>query len=85
MLRLGAPPALVAVRGGQAAGGLVVDLMGKTQAKLPPDKIIQTYIDAGGKPNKTTFKALDDACGDATAELWLMGASTLARFGKVPG
>jgi hypothetical protein len=80
VVKLGKPAKLSTVTGGQAAGQLVVDLMRNAQKKLPPKKIIDAYIDAGGKKNNTTYKALYDACGKLTAELWLMGASTLAAL-----
>ncbi len=58
----------------------MTDLMRNAQEKLPPKKIIDKYIAKGGKANNTTYKALYDAYGDATAELWLMGSSTLAAL-----
>jgi len=50
-------------------------------AKDPKEKDAGKDKDAkGGKPNNTTYKALYDAYGNATAELWLMGSSTLAAL-----
>jgi hypothetical protein len=80
VVKLGKPAKLATVTGGQAAGQLMVDLMRNTQKKLPPKKIIDTYIASGGKKNNTTYKALYDAYGKVTAELWLMGSSTLAAL-----
>jgi hypothetical protein len=80
VLKLSPGTQLSKVTGGQEAGQLVVQLMRNSQAKLPPDTIIQAYIDAGGKKNSATYKALFDSCGEQTGELWLMGAATLASL-----
>ena len=42
------------VTGGRETGQLVVQLMRDSQDRLPPDIIIQTYIDVGGKKNSAT-------------------------------
>ncbi|HZQ44647.1 MAG TPA: hypothetical protein VFA99_15445 [Acidobacteriaceae bacterium] len=77
---LGTPTQEATVHGGQAAGAMIVELMRQTQLALPPDKIIEAYIKAGGKPNLKTFMALFSTCGNETAKLWLMGASRLATL-----
>jgi hypothetical protein len=77
---LGDPAALPLIEGGANAGLCVVDLMRKSQQELPPNKIIETYIKAGGKKNNTTYAALFKACGDETAQLWLNGAAVLASL-----
>ena len=67
-------------QGKKEAAELIAKLMRDSQANLAPKKIIDTYIKSGGKKNNKTYKALFDAYGTKTAELWLMGASTLAAL-----
>jgi hypothetical protein len=77
---LGDPAELHLMEGGANAGLRVVELMRQSQALIPPRKIIDTYIKAGGKKNNTTYAALYKACGDDTAQLWLNGAAVLASL-----
>lgn len=71
-------PAKSHAKSGQDAALMTLELMARAQAKIPPQELVEFYIDAGGKKSVAVADALWDEYGEATAELMADGAHTLA-------
>jgi hypothetical protein len=72
------PEPLAAIEDGKGAAEATVELMDRAAARLPPTKLIETYVSAGGKPNNATIEALWHDWGDATIKTMADGARVLA-------
>jgi hypothetical protein len=66
------------VASGRDAAIATVNLMARTARRIPPLQLIQTFIDAGGKPNNTSTAAMWKAWGDLTIDVIADGARVLA-------
>jgi hypothetical protein len=66
------------IEDGKGAAKAVVHLMDRAAKRIPPKDLIQTYIDAGGKPNNASFDAMWNEWGDATIDTFADGARVLA-------
>jgi hypothetical protein len=68
------------VKTGQEAALLILQLMSRAQQRIPPDVLVEFFVDAGGKKTVAMADALWDEFGGATAELMAHGAHTLAAI-----
>lgn len=68
------------VDNGHEVAVAVVQLMDRTAKRLPPEKIIKTFLDAGGKKVVATYQALWDEFGDKTIETMVDGSQVLAMI-----
>ncbi len=66
------------VRTGNDAAIATVLLMDRAASRIPPIKLIQTFVDAGGKVNHSTLQKLWDDWGTQTIETMADGARVLA-------
>jgi len=66
------------IEDGKGAAKSTILLMDRAAERIPPVKLIQTYVDAGGKPNQTTYKALWKKWGKQTIATMADGARVLA-------
>jgi len=66
------------IRNGRDAARATLQLMERTAVRLPPSKLVQTFVEAGGKKNLAAYTALWNAWGDATVKTMADGARVLA-------
>ena len=65
---------------GAAAAMEIIKLMERTATAIPPKKLVDTYVEAGGKPVVAALDMLWDEFGEATIGVMADGAQTLARI-----
>lgn len=73
-------PATPPLGGGQEVAVASVRLMALAQANLPPEMLVDTFIDAGGKKTKAVAVSLWTAFGTRTADVMIEGARLLAAI-----
>jgi hypothetical protein len=72
------PERFHALHDGKGAAMATVQLMDRAAKRIPPTDLIQTYVDAGGKPTVAVLTALWQRWGDATIATMADGARLLA-------
>lgn len=72
--------AIPAITSGRKAALAIVRLMDRSAQRIPPKKLVDTYLDAGGKSSAASRDAMWDKYGQATIGVMADGARTLARI-----
>lgn len=65
---------------GQKIATAVVKLMDEVAQHLPPMEVLDSFENAGAGKNQTTYNAMWEDLGDATAEVMAWGSAYLALF-----
>jgi hypothetical protein len=76
------PPAhhLPKIKSGKDAAVAIIELMGRSAQTIPPKKLVDAYIKAGGEPTAAVRDKLWEKFGGRTAEVMADGARVLARI-----
>jgi hypothetical protein len=74
----GMPERFDPVHEGKGAAKATVQLMDRAASRIPPQELVQTFVDAGAKPTVATLQALWERWGDETAKTMADGARVLA-------
>lgn len=72
--------ALPQIRTGKDAALAVIELMDRSAKEIPPPKLVQTFVQAGGKDTVPVREALWKKFGDGTIAVMTDGARVLAKI-----
>ena len=78
--KLASAKKLPRVNDGHAAAVAILHLMSRAQEAIPPEALVDAYIEAGGGKSKRVADALWDAFGEQTIDVMADGAQVLAML-----